>query len=108
MPYLYLFVAIIAEIFATTMLKDTNGFTVLLPSICTILGYALSFYMLSLCVQYIPTGVIYAFWSGVGIVGIAILGWIVHKQILDIPAIIGILLILIGVLVIKIFSKSVV
>lgn len=108
MAYLYLFVAIIAEIFATTMLKDTNGFTVLFPSIFTIAGYILSFYMLSLCVQYIPTGVIYAFWSGIGIVGIAILGWIVHKQILDIPAIIGILLILAGVLVIKIFSKSVV
>ncbi len=108
MAYLYLFVAIIAEIFATTMLKDTNGFTVLFPSIFTIAGYILSFYMLSLCVQYIPTGIIYAIWSGIGIVGIAILGWIVHKQILDAPAIIGILLILAGVLVIKIFSKSVV
>ena len=59
MAYLYLFVAIIAEIFATTMLKDTNGFTVLFPSIFTIAGYILSFYMLSLCVQYIPTGIIY-------------------------------------------------
>ena len=106
MSYLYLFAAIIAEIFATTMLKDTNGFTVLLPTVFCILGYIVAFYMLSLCVQNIPTGIIYALWSGLGIVGIALLGWIIHKQTLDIPAITGIVLILTGVLVIKIFSKS--
>ena len=75
MAYIYLAIAIISEIFATTMLKDT--------------------------------AIIYAIWSGVGIVGIAILGWIIHKQILDAPAIIGIALILCGVLIIKIFSKTV-
>ncbi len=107
MAYIYLAIAIISEIFATTMLKDTNGFTVLIPSILTIAGYALSFYMLSLSIQTLPTGIIYAIWSGVGIVGIAILGWIIHKQILDAPAIIGIALILCGVLIIKIFSKTV-
>lgn len=107
MAYVYLVIAIIAEIFATTMMKDTNGFTVFLPSILTILGYVLAFYMLSLCIQTIPTGVIYALWSGFGIIGIAILGWIVHKQVLDMPAIAGIMLILAGVLVIKLFSKTV-
>ncbi|MBS4759563.1 MAG: QacE family quaternary ammonium compound efflux SMR transporter [Clostridium sp.] len=107
MEYIYLAIAIISEIFATTMLKDTNGFTVLIPSILTIAGYALSFYMLSLSIQTLPTGIIYAIWSGVGIVGIALLGWLVHKQVLDTPAIIGILLILCGVLIIKIFSKTV-
>ncbi len=106
MAYVYLMIAIASEIFATTMLKDTNGFTVLLPSVLTVLGYVISFFMLSHCVQTIPTGIIYAIWSGFGIIGIAILGWIVHKQTLDIPAIAGIALILAGVLIIKIFSKS--
>ena len=108
MAYLYLGIAIIAEIFATTMLKDTNGFTVLVPSLFTIAGYGLAFFMLSLCVQSIPTGIIYALWSGIGIAGIAVLGWLVHKQTLDIPAIAGIVLILAGVIVIKLFSKAVV
>ena len=106
MAYVYLMIAIASEIFATTMLKDTNGFTVLLPSVLTVLGYVISFFMLSHCVQTIPTGIIYAIWSGFGIIGIAILGWIVHKQTLDVPAIAGIALILAGVLIIKIFSKS--
>ena len=106
MAYVYLMIAIASEIFATTMLKDTNGFTVLLPSVLTVLGYVISFFMLSHCVQTIPTGIIYAIWSGFGIIGIAILGWLVHKQTLDVPAIAGIALILAGVLIIKIFSKS--
>ena len=99
MAYLYLIIAIIAEIVATTIMKDTNGFTVLWPSVFTILGYVVAFYMLSLCIQTIPTGIIYALWSGFGIIG--------HKQTLDLPAIAGIVLILLGVLVIKIFSKSI-
>ena len=107
MSYLYLIIAIIAVIVATTIMKDTNGFTVLWPSVFTILGYVVAFYMLSLCIQTIPTGIIYALWSGFGIIGIAVLGWIVHKQTLDLPAIAGIVLILLGVLVIKIFSKSI-
>ncbi len=108
MAYFYLAIAIAAEIFATTMLKDTNGFTVFLPSLFTVIGYALAFFMLSLCVQSIPTGMIYAMWSGIGIVGIAVLGWLVHKQTLDLPAVAGIVLILAGVVIIKVFSKSVV
>ena len=108
MAYFYLAIAIAAEIFATTMLKDTNGFTVFLPSLFTVIGYALAFFMLSLCMQSIPTGVIYAMWSGIGIVGIAVLGWLVHKQTLDLPAAAGIVLILAGVVIIKVFSKSVV
>ena len=108
MAYVYLLIAIASEIFATTMLKDTNGFTVVVPSVLTILGYGVAFYLLSLCVQNIPTGIVYAIWSGVGIAGIALLGWLIHRQALDLPAILGILLILAGVLIIKIFSKSVV
>lgn len=106
MPYVYLLVAIAAEMFATTILKDTNGFTVVIPTLKVLLGYGVAFYMLSLCVQTLPTGVIYAIWSGVGIVGIAILAYFVHHQALDLPAILGILLIVTGVLVIKIFSKT--
>lgn len=107
MAYVYLFFAIFAEIIATTMLKDTNGFTVLIPSLITIAGYVISFYLLSLCVQSLPTGVIYAFWSGLGIVGIAVAGYFIHKQSLDMPAIVGILMILLGVIIIKVFSKTV-
>lgn len=107
MSYLYLLIAIVAEMFATTLLKDTNGFSVLIPTIKVLLGYGLAFYMLSLCVQTLSTGVIYAIWSGVGIVGIAILAYFVHNEKLDLPAILGIAMIVVGVLVIKIFSKSV-
>lgn len=106
MSYLYLIIAIAAEIAATTMLKDSNGFTVLLPSIATVVGYVITFYMLSLCIQTIPTGVVYAIWSGLGIVGISIVAYFVHKQTLDLPALVGIGLILAGVLVMKIFSKT--
>ncbi len=107
MSYLYLLIAIAAEVIGTTMLKSSNGFTVIWPSVATVFAYGLAFYMLSLCMRIFPTGVIYAVWSGVGIVGISVLAYFVHKQKLDLPAISGIALILAGVLVIKLFSKTV-
>lgn len=105
--YLYLFVAIIFEVIATTALKQTDGFTRLLPSLMTILGYALAFYFLALTLRTMPVGIVYAIWSGAGIILITAIGWLLFRQSLDLPALVGMGLIMTGVLVINLFSKSV-
>lgn len=104
--YLTLTVAIIAEVIATTALKSSQGFSRLLPAIIVVLGYAVSFYCLSLTLKTMPTSVAYAIWSGVGIVLITLAAWLIHQQRLDWPAVAGIGLIVAGVLVINVFSKS--
>lgn len=106
MSWFYLSIAILAEIIATTALKKAEGFSLLAPSIITIIGYAIAFYFLSLSLRYIPVGVAYAVWSGVGIVAISIIGLILFKQSLDLAALIGIGFIVIGVLILNVFSKS--
>ncbi len=103
--YIYLLLAIICEIIATTFLKKSEGFTRLLPSAITIIGYSVAFYFLSITLRNIPVGITYAIWSGVGIVAITIIGIIAFKQIPDWPAIIGMVLIIIGVIIIHLFSK---
>ena len=105
--YLYLACAIVAEIFATSFLKASHGFTRLGPSIATVAGYAVSFFFLSLTLRTIPTGIAYAIWSGVGIVLISAVSWVFFGQKLDLPAMAGMGLIVAGVLVINLFSKSV-
>ncbi|GDX03993.1 SMR family transporter [Buttiauxella selenatireducens] len=107
MTYLWLIVAIIAEVIATTSLKLSEGFSRLWPSVITILFYGVAFYCLSITMRTIPTGIIYAIWSGAGIVLIGAVGWIFLGQKLDWPAIAGMALIILGVLVINLFSKSV-
>ena len=87
-------------------LKYTHGFTRLWPSVVTVLGYALAFYFLSLTLRTVPTGVAYAIWSGAGIVLVSAIAWIFLGQKLDAPALIGMGLILAGVLVINLFSKT--
>ncbi len=104
--YFLLAIAIVAEVFATSCLKAANGFTRPLPSVASVIGYCISFYFLSLTLGTIPTGVAYAIWSGVGIVLISAVGWIVFGQSLDAPAIGGMALIAAGVAVINLFSKS--
>ena len=104
--YLYLGVAIIAEVIATTALRASDGFTQLWPSIISIAGYVVAFYFLSLTLRTMPVGVAYAIWSGVGIVLISLAGWLLYKQLLDLPAIIGMGMIMVGVMVINLFSKS--
>ena len=104
--YLYLGVAIIAEVIATTALRASDGFTQLWPSVISIAGYVVAFYFLSLTLRTMPVGVAYAIWSGVGIVLISLAGWLLYKQLLDLPAIIGMGLIMAGVIVINLFSKS--
>jgi small multidrug resistance pump len=106
MTYFYLAAAIMFEVVATTALKQTDGFTRLWPSLVTVGGYALAFYFLSLPLRVLPVGIIYALWSGVGIVFITAIGWVWFRQTLDLAAIIGILLIVSGVLVLNLFSKT--
>ena len=95
--FLFLFVAIIFEIIATSALKKSEEFTKLIPSIITVIGYCGAFYFLSFAIRTIPVGFAYAIWSGVGIVLITIIGAIFFKEIPDLPAIIGLSLIVIGV-----------
>ena len=107
MHWVYLIIAILGEVVATSSLKLAEGFTRLVPSIISVAGYSVAFYFLSLALKDIPLGIAYAIWCGVGIVFVAIVGWFFYKQAMDIPAIIGMMLIFAGVLVINIFSKSV-
>jgi small multidrug resistance pump len=105
--YLYLGLAIVTEVIGTSALKASEGFTRLVPSVVSIAAYCAAFYCLSLTLSTIPTGIAYAIWSGVGIVLISLVGWFWFRQSLDTPALCGIGLILAGVLVINLFSKSV-
>lgn len=104
--YAYLAVAIIAEVIATSALKAANGFTVLIPSIITVTGYVIAFFFLSLTLKTMPVGVAYAIWSGLGIVAVSVIAFVLYKQVLDLPAMLGMGLILAGVLVINLFSKT--
>lgn len=105
--YLILSVAIVAEVAATTALARSAGFTRLVPSVVAVGGYAVAFWLLSLALQVIPTGIVYAIWSGLGIVLIAAVAWLRYGQRLDAPAVVGLGLIVAGVLVVNLFSRSV-
>lgn len=107
MQWLYLGTAIIAEVIATSMLKASEGFTRLIPSLVVLAGYATAFYLLSLTLRTIPLGIAYALWSAVGIALVSVIGWLLYGQSLDAPAMLGIGLIVAGVVVINGFSKSV-
>ena len=107
MPFLYLAVAILAEVVGTSALKASNGFTVWLPSLVVVAGYGVSFYFLSLALRAIPVGVAYAIWSGVGIVLISVIGWALFRLRLDVAALVGIGLIIAGVILIQLFSTTV-
>jgi small multidrug resistance pump len=107
MQWLILSLAIVAEVIATSALKASNEFTRLWPSVIVVLGYGLAFYCLSITLRTLPIGVVYAIWSGAGIALIALIGWLVFGQSLDGPAIAGMGLIVAGVVVLNVFSKSV-
>ena len=106
MKYLYLAVAIVAEVIATSSMKASDGFTRLVPSVVTVIGYMVAFYFLSLTLRTTPTGIAYAIWSGVGIVLIAAIAWAFQGQKLDLPAMIGMAFIIAGVLIMNLFSKT--
>lgn len=107
MHYLYLLTAICSEVIATSFLKESAGFTRLWPSVITVVGYGIAFYFLSLTLRTLPTGIAYAIWSGVGMVLIAGVAWAFQGQKLDLPAVIGMTLIVAGVAIMNLFSKSV-
>lgn len=107
MGYLYLIIAVLAEVAGTSFLKATEGFTKPAPTAFVLVAYGLAFWMLSLSLKTMAVAVVYALWCGAGIVLIALIGWFVLKQPLDLPALVGIGLILGGVVVINLFSGSV-
>ncbi len=104
--YLLLILAVMAETTGTAALQASQQFTRLGPSILVIFSYALSFYLLSYSLKFMPVGVVYALWSGLGIICIALIGYFAFHQRLDLPAIIGIGLILIGIVIIQLFSNT--
>jgi small multidrug resistance pump len=107
MKWVFLFSAIVFEVIGTSALKYSNGFRNVVPSIIAVIAYGLCFFFLSQTLKSIPVGIAYAVWSGVGIFLISIIGVFIFKQQLDFPAIIGLSLIISGVVVINIFSKSI-
>ncbi len=106
MNWLYLSIAIVAEVIATSALKAADGFTRSGPSLVVAVGYGIAFYFLSLALRGIPVGIAYAVWSGVGIVLISVIGWIAFGQRLDAAAVLGIGMIMAGVIVLNVFSRS--
>ncbi|WP_181297949.1 multidrug efflux SMR transporter [Pseudomonas sp. Q2-TVG4-2] len=104
--YIYLAIAIIAEVIATTSMKALDGFSRPLPLLLVVVGYSISFWMLSLVVKTIPVGIAYAVWAGLGIVLVSIAAALIYQQKLDPPAILGMALIVAGVVVIQVFSGS--
>jgi len=107
MNWLYLGIAIVSEVIATSALKASNGFSVISFVLLAMLGYLFSFYFLSVTLKSIPVGIAYAIWSGVGLTLITLVGYVIYDQKLDLAAFIGIVLILSGVMVVGFFSKSV-
>lgn len=102
----YLSIAIVAEVLGTSFLKAADGFSRLWPSVVVVAAYLLAFYFLSLTLKTLPVGIAYAVWSGVGVALIAVIGHMVFGQALDLPALIGIALIVAGVVVINLLSTS--
>jgi len=104
--WVFLVAAIVAEVVATSALKASEGFSKPLPSLAVVAGYAVAFYFLSLTLKTIPVGIAYAIWSGLGVVLIALVGWLAFGQRLDLPALAGMVLIVAGVLVMNLFSRA--
>ncbi len=104
--WLFLLLAIVSEVIATSALKSSEGFSRLWPSVVVVIGYGIAFYCLALTLKVIPMGVVYAIWSGIGIVLITLVGWFLFDQKLDLPALLGIGLIAAGVVVMNVFSRT--
>ncbi|UWQ51539.1 DMT family transporter [Leisingera caerulea] len=104
--YFYLIIAVAAETIGTTALQASQQFSRLGPSLIVLVAYAFSFYMMGLTLKFMPVGVVYAIWSGLGILLIAVIAFFVFGQKLDLPAVIGMVLIMSGIVIIHLFSKS--
>lgn len=107
MQWVYLSIAILSEVIATSALKAANGFTVLIPSLIVVTGYAIAFYFLSLTLRTMSVGIAYAIWAGAGVILVALIAVILYGQRLDLPAVAGIALIVSGVMVLNLFSKTI-
>ena len=107
MHYFYLALAVLGEVIGTSFLKATEDFTKLWPSLIVVLGYGASFYFLTLSLKVIPVGIAYATWSGIGIVLVTVISIFLYKQVPDWPAIIGMAMIIGGVVLMQLFSKTV-
>tara|TARA_B110000967_G_scaffold156457_1_gene161448 strand:- start:325 stop:657 length:333 start_codon:yes stop_codon:yes gene_type:complete len=105
--WLLLLLAVVCEVVGTSAIKYSNGFTKIVPSIVVFIGFGVAFYILSITLKVIPIGMAYAVWSGLGIVLISIIGHFVFQQRLDAPAFVGMSFILVGVIIMQIFSKAV-
>ena len=105
MGYFYLLIAIVGEVIATTYLKSTNNFTEFLPTTYVVIGYGTAFYFMMLAMKTIPIAITYSIWAGIGISAITILGALKYKEIPDMLAILGLLLIILGVIILVFFSK---
>ncbi|MGR3803812.1 DMT family transporter [Marinibacterium profundimaris] len=106
MHYIFLVIAVVCETIGTSALQASQQFTRLVPSLLVVVGYAGAFYFMSLTLRTMPVGIVYAIWSGLGIVLIAVIGWVIFGQKLDLPAVLGLALILAGIGVIHLFSDS--
>jgi small multidrug resistance pump len=106
MVYLQLAFSILLEVFATSLMKKTDGFTNLVPTVGVLICYGISFYLISNVVRIIPVGIVYATWSATGIVLVSAAAYFLYKQALDVPAVVGMGLIIMGVIIINLFSKS--
>jgi small multidrug resistance pump len=106
MVYLLLSISIAFEVLGTSLMKKTEGFTNLLPSLGTIFSYCISFYLISIVMKTLPVGIVYAIWSATGIVLVSLVAYFLYGQKLDIYAMLGMGLIITGVLVINLFSKA--
>lgn len=104
--WLFLALAILAEVIGTSALKASDGFSRLLPSVIVVVGYLAAFYLLALTLKAIPIGVAYAVWAGAGVALVALIGWIFFGETLTLPAFIGMGLILVGVVILNLFSSS--
>jgi len=107
MAYLFLAIAVVCEVVATSALKASEEFTKLYPSLIVIVGYGIAFYFMTLVLRTVPLGITYAIWSGLGIVLVSVVGFFIYKEAPDLPAIIGMALIVSGVVIIQVFSKTV-
>jgi small multidrug resistance pump len=105
-PFVYLAVAILSEIIATNALKLSQGFTRAVPSVIVVIGYVIAFYFLSLALKDIPLGIAYAIWSAFGTVGTVLIGVVVWKNPITLPAMLGIALIVCGVIILNLFGES--
>jgi small multidrug resistance pump len=106
MQWVYLSIAILSEVIATSVLKAENGFTIIVPPVIVVIGYAIAFYFLSLTLRTMSAGIAYAVWAGAGVILVALIAVILNDQHLDLPAVAGIALIVSGVPVLNLFFKN--